>query len=496
MWFTAWRKECTVELLKVDTIEEAMEKLLGCAAGAVSLDLEGSCRTGLPLETEEVPIFGLLGRVLAEDVVSLEAVPGFNRSTVDGYAVRSCDTGGASESMPAFLRVIGEVEMGCDASELTVGPGECVYVPTGGMVPEGADAMVMVEYCEAFGAAAGGAAVGGAAAGEAAADGAAVDGSGACGASSGDASRSGAGLQMAVYSSVSAGNNMVMAGDDIACGQVVLRRGRKVRPADMGVLSSMGRTSALVYKPWKIVILSTGDEVINPKHVPMPGQVRDVNTYGLYGQAVEYGFDVLGFQVVEDDAAVLEQRVALAMKQADLVVVSGGSSQGKKDATAAIIGRLASSGVLTHGLAVKPGKPTILGFDEPSRTALIGLPGHPVAAMILFREIVGSLWDILTGQRDTEKKPSVEGIITANIAASPGRKTWQLVKVDFDRRPVAPEGNGGSDESHGAWLPAVTPIWGKSGLIRTLSEADGYIIMDVNDEGVGSGQQVTVWLLG
>ena len=432
-----------MELLKVDTIEEAMEKLLGCAAGAVSLDLEGSCRTGLPLEEEEVPIFGLLGRVLAVDVVSSEMVPGFNRSTVDGYAVRSSDTGGASESMPCFLKVTGEVEMGCDASGISVGTGECVYVPTGGMVPAGADAMVMVEYCEAFGE-----------------------------------------EQMAVYSSVSAGNNMVMAGDDIGLGQVVLRRGRKIRPADMGLLAAIGRTSALVYKPWKIVILSTGDEIIDPVKTPKPGQVRDVNTYGLYGLAKEYGFDVLGFQVVEDDAQVLQQRVALAMKQADMVILSGGSSQGKKDATAAIIGSLASSGVLTHGLAVKPGKPTILGFDEPSRTALIGLPGHPVAAMLLFEEVVGRLWSVLTGQNREEKKPSVEGILTANVAASPGRKTWQLVKVDFD---------GERDGETG--LPHVTPVWGKSGLIRTLSEADGYMVLDVNDEGANRGQQVRVWLL-
>ena len=430
-----------MELLKVDTIEEAMEKLLVYAAGAVSLDLEGSCRTGLPMETEDVPLMQLLGRVLAEDVISEEAVPGFNRSTMDGYAVRSSDTGGASESMPSFLKVVGEVEMGCDASGLTVGPGECVYVPTGGMVPAGADAVVMVEYCEAFGA-----------------------------------------DQMAVCSSVSEGNNMVMAGDDIACGQTVLKRGRRIRPADLGVLSSIGRTSAVVYKPWKMVILSTGDEIIDPSQTPKPGQVRDVNSYGLYGLAVESGFEVLEFQVVEDDAQLLEKRVAMAMETADLVVLSGGSSQGKKDATAAIIGRLASSGVLTHGLAVKPGKPTILGFDDPSRTALIGLPGHPVAAMILFRQIVCGLWEILTGQNQTEKKPSLEGIITANLAASPGRKTWQLVTVDFDRR----------DEETG--LPYVIPIWGKSGLIRTLSEADGYIEIDRNDEGVNRGEQVRVWL--
>lgn len=432
-----------MELLKVDTIEDAMEKLVGCAAGAVSLDLEGSCRTGLPMDTEEVGIFSLPGRVLAEDIVSGEMVPGFNRSTVDGYAVRAFDTGGASESLPAFLRVTGEVAMGCDASGLNVGPGECVYVPTGGMVPAGADAMVMVEYCEAFGA-----------------------------------------DQMAVYSSVSAGNNMVMAGDDIGCGQLVLQRGRKVCPADLGVLAAIGRTSALVYKPWKIVILSTGDEIIDPAKSPNPGQIRDVNSYGLYGLAMEYGFDVLGFQVVEDDADVLKQRVAMAMKTADLVIISGGSSQGKKDATASIIDSLASSGVLTHGLAVKPGKPTILGFDEPSRTALIGLPGHPVAAMILFKEVAGGLWEILTSQRCLQQRPSVEGIITANVAASPGRKTWQLVKVDFA---------GQRDGDTG--LPYVTPVWGKSGLISTLSEAGGYIVIDRNDEGVNRGEQVRVWLI-
>ena len=454
-----------MELRKVDTLEEAMEKLLRYAAGCgpETGNLPGNPaagtearkvgepagtaaqKVGLPMETELVSLTRLPGRILAEDVFCQDPVPGFHRSTVDGYAVRSCDTGGASESLPVFLEVIGEVEMG-KAAEMTVGPGECVYVPTGGMVPEGADAMVMVEYCEGFGTPT------------------------AC-------------LQMAVSCSVSAGANLVMAGDDMAEGQRVLRRGRRIRPADLGVLSAIGRTEALVYRPWKLSILSTGDEIVAPDRVPGPGQVRDVNTYGLYGQALEYGFQVVRMEVVCDDPAELEAKAASAMADSDLVVLSGGSSQGKKDATAEIIKNLASSGVLTHGLAVKPGKPTILGFDEVQRTALIGLPGHPVAALILFREIVGGLWERLTGMSETEKKPAMAGIMTVNLAASPGRKTLQLVTLDDGKR----------DPMTG--LPLVTPVWGKSGLIRTMSQADGYIVMEVNDEGIQKGTQVEVHLL-
>lgn len=414
-----------MELLKVDQIEEALEKLAAYAGGK-------EAGQGLSMETEKVSILGSFGRVLAENVTSEEMVPGFSRSTVDGYAVQALDTGGASESLPVFLTVVGEVEMG-EAASMRLHPGECVYVPTGGMVPDGADACVMVEYCEPFGAG-----------------------------------------QMAVYDSVAKGKNMVMTGDDIRKGQIVLRRGRKVRPEDMGALSSIGKTEVLVYRPWKVTILSTGDEIIDPSGTPEAGQVRDVNTYGLCGEALAYGFEIIGYEVVRDEEDVLREKVHRAMESSDLVILSGGSSQGKKDATARIIGELASSGVLTHGLAVKPGKPTILGYDGPSRTALIGLPGHPVAALLLFRQVAGGLWERMTGMEQAVKKAKTEGILMSNVAASPGRKTYQLVKMDENR---------------------VFPVFGKSGLIRTMSEADGYIVLDVNDEGVNRGEQVTIYLL-
>lgn len=430
-----------MELLKVDTIEEALKKL-------------GRYADQLPLYVEEVEHFRGLGRILAEDVISRENVPGFKRSTVDGYAVRSSDTGGASETMPTFLKVNGEVEMGREplGAAAQVGPGECVYVPTGGMIPEGADAMVMVEYCEDF-----------------------------------------VGNEIAVYTSVSTGNNMVMPGDDVAERQLLLERGKRLKPADIGLLSAAGHTKVKVYCPWKISIFSTGDEIVSPNDVPQPGQVRDVNTFALIALAVDMGFEVVHYDGVVDDEALLCERVKNAMTDSDLIFVSGGSSQGKKDVTAKIIDSLTSSGVLTHGIAVKPGKPTITGFDEGSKTVLIGLPGHPVAAVLLFHILAAGLWDMATGGLNEQmmsegvfslaNKGAVIGQISMNIAASPGRKTFQLVKICWDN----------TEENQG--LPTVVPILGKSGLIRTMSEADGYIVMDVNDEGLNRGECVKVILL-
>ncbi len=427
-----------MELLNVDTIEEALDKLDRFA-------------DQLPLHVEEIPYFRTLGRILAEDIVSKEDVPAFRRSTMDGYAVRSCDTGGASESMPTFLKVKGEVEMGKapEGEAAYVGPGECVYVPTGGMIPEGADAVVMIEYCEPF---------------------------------SED--------EIAVYSSVSHGNNMVFPGDDLSEGQLLFRQGRRIKPADIGVLSAVGYTRISVYKPWKISVFSTGDEIIDPEQMPKPGQMRDVNTFAILAQAEQMGFEVVDYAVIEDQEALLKSRVAAAMQCSDLVFISGGSSQGKKDATAKIVGDLTSSGVLTHGIAVKPGKPTITGFDEPSKTALIGLPGHPVAAVLLFRILSGGLWDMALGSKKVNvlgkgkssltDRGEVVCRISMNLAASPGRKTFQLVKIEY------------SEEDQ---VPMAVPVLGKSGLIRTMSEADGYMIMDVNDEGINGGDYVKIILL-
>lgn len=426
-----------MKLLKVDTLEAALDKLENAMRSGEAGGVYGA---GMP-ETEWVPVLKALDRIAAEDVLCSEDLPGFDRSTMDGYAVVARDTQGAGESIPVFLDMVGEVEMG-QLPEFTLSSGQCAYVPTGGLLPHGTDAVAMVEYCQPFGA-----------------------------------------DKIAVYSPLSSGHNMVHAGDDVRCGDSLMQRGRRIRPSDMGLLSAAGKTEIKVYKPWKIYIISTGDEIVPPEAMPSPGQVRDVNSAGLMGEALSQGFDVAGLEVVCDSQAVLTDKVRSAMKECDVVVISGGSSQGKKDVTEAVIDSLTSSGAFTHGLAVKPGKPTIIGFDEPTECAVIGLPGHPVAALLLFRLIVGGIWKRLTGMAEIEKEIAVDAVMASNIAASPGRKTFQLVTLDYEH----------ADTETG--LPQVVPVLGKSGLIRTMSAADGYVVMDVNDEGLCRGERVKVHLL-
>ena len=409
-----------MKLLKVDTLEEGIEKLYKAYKEA-----------GSALEVETISLVKALGRVLAEDVVSEEEIPGFNRSVVDGYAVKALETAGCSDSMPVFLEVVGEVEMG-QAPHCKLESGQCMYVPTGGMIPDGADAVAMVEHCQPFGI-----------------------------------------NHMAVYSPLSYGKNMVFAGDDVALGQKVMEAGKKITPADMGLLASLGKMEMKVYKPWKAYIISTGDEVVSPEDTPLDGQVRDVNTYGLIGEVEKLGFEVVGFELIKDDYDTLKTRAEKAKETCDIVLISGGSSKGKKDATAQVIEDITGE-VLTHGLAVKPGKPTILAFEKESKTIYAGLPGHPVAALLLFRLVIGGLWERLCGADQVSSKVPLKGKIAVNLAAAPGRKTFQLVKLD------------------GEW---AMPILGKSGLIRTMSEADGYIILDVNDEGINKGEEVEVYLL-
>lgn len=409
-----------MKLLKVDTLDEARRKLLDAVSSK-------------PMKTEKVHFADSLGRVPACDVKSAENIPGFRRSTVDGYAVRAADTQGVTDSIPVFLDIIESVDIGMSPQK-TVGAGQAVYVPTGGMIPEGADAMVMIEYCEKF-----------------------------------DES------SIAVYDPVSPGRNVVAVGEDVSAGDVFLRRGQRIRPQEVGVLSSAGVYEPEVYKPWQITVISTGDELVGAQDTPAKGQVRDINTFTVSSAATRIGFEVADMKVLKDDEAMLEKEIRAAMLKSDLVVVSGGSSQGEKDHTADVMDRLAEPGVFTHGIALKPGKPTILGYDNATETVLVGLPGHPAAALMVFELLIGWLYRQMTGQKEPA---AVMARMTENVAAAGGRTTCLLVQLE--------------EETAGGY--SAVPIFGKSGMITTLTRADGYVMIDTNQEGLKENQQVKVVL--
>lgn len=408
-----------MELLQVDTVAQAIEKI------------KDASRKSLPRVTEKL-LDQALDTVLAQPVVAPEDVPGFDRSTVDGYAVRSDDTAGAGESLPSFLKVVGEVEMGRPAP-CSIRPGECAYVPTGGMLPKGADAVVMVEYCERFG------------------------------------------DSVAVSDAVSPGRNVVWRGEDIRAGQPVLEAGCRLRPSDIGVLAAIGRERVKVWEGPRLAIFSTGDEVVPPGRETLEiGQVRDINSYAVAALARRAGFQVTASGIIPDAEDELRRTLTDARTGNDLVVVSGGSSQGVKDMTERIIDSIASPGILSHGLAVKPGKPTIIGWDEPSATLFLGLPGHPVSAMIVFQSVAVGWWRQATGQA---APPPLTARLDRNIMASAGKETYQPVRLHL------------RDEG---WL--AEPVFYRSGLISALAAADGFFVLERNCEGLTAGEQVLVHL--
>jgi molybdopterin molybdotransferase len=406
-----------MELLKVKTVDE-MKTIIK------------EQFSQLTLEKEVVSINDGLGRVLAEDIVATMNVPHFDRSVVDGYAVKLTDVQGASAGIPGFLKIKGEVQMGKE-TRLTLNQGETVYVPTGGMVPDGTEAVVMVEYTEKLG-----------------------DG------------------DLAVYQNVGADENMMRIGDDIREGETAFVRGHFLRPQDIGVLSALGFLQVEVFRRPRLSIISTGDEIIRPGEMPRPGEIIDINTPALAAVARRLGADVVATSYASDDFAVIQDAVRDALDKGDIVILSGGSSMGEKDYTVKVIDQLGE--VLLHGLAVKPGKPTILGKVDGK--PVVGLPGQPASAIMVFMIILKELMTLYYG-RDFFRYQSVKGRLTQNIHAAPGRRTFQTVSIKENSGTIA-----------------VTPTHGKSGMITLLSGSDGYIEITENEEGKNVGDLVEVTL--
>jgi len=383
-------------------------------------------RTG----TETVPLAAALRRVPAGPVTAPHPLPGFARSTVDGYAVRAADTYGVSEGLPGYLTVTGAVRMGA-APDTAVVPGTAVAMPTGGVIPPGADAVVMVEYTAE-----------------------AMPGT------------------IEVVRPVAPGEGIVRADEDAAPGAEIVPGGRPLRPQDLGMLAAAGVTSVAVHGKPVVTIFSTGDEVVPPGTAELkPGQVRDATAAALAALVADAGGEPAFGGIVPDDPGVLEQALRGALPASDLLVISAGSSVGARDETATAVARLGPPGIWCHGLAIKPGKPTLLA--ECGGVPVIGLPGNPRSALVVFRLVGMPVVRLVGGCLVPPPDPSMRARLSRDLASATGRLDIVQVRVDAG---------------------VAAPVFGLSALLSVLTEADGYIVIPEEATGLDAGSEVDVIL--
>lgn len=400
-------------MLNVVSLIEAQDIILGSA-----LSFEG--------RAEAVPLCQCTGRVLYGNIYSEENIPAFNRSTVDGFAVKACDTYGSSESIPSQLTVTGEILMGEEAG-LTIDDGECVRISTGGMLPEGADAVIMVEDTDCS-----------------------FDEMCLC------------------FRSLSPFQNVTRKGDDLRAGQLILKKGTRLSSKHTGVLAALGISSVQVRERIKVGIISTGDELIPLGEKLTVGKIRDINTHLLMSLIREADCDCRSYGIIGDSFGEIYQAVKKAAEENDIVLISGGSSAGVKDMTVKVISELGE--VKFHGIALKPGKPTIYG--TVNGRAVFGLPGNPAAAFYVTLLTVVPLTEKLYGAE--KKQRTVTAKISRNISSNHGREEIVSVKLS--------EGT-------------AHPVYAKSAFVGSLAESDGYIIIDRNSEGLKENEEVKVYLL-
>jgi molybdopterin molybdotransferase len=414
------------EFLKLIPPAEALALLLH----ALPDDLPGE---------EIVETLHAVGRVTAQDVRASKSLPSFSRSSMDGYAVCACDTFGASESMPGYLKIAGEIAMGTEPV-FALRPGEAALIHTGGMLPQNADAVVVLEQTEL--------------------------------------TRSD---EIGVLRSVASGENVILVGEDLLEGQVILPSGIQVRPVEVGGCMALGITQLRVAKRPRIGIISSGDEVIPPDQDPAPGQVRDVNSYSLSALVSESGGEPVLYGIVRDKLEVMKEVASRALSECQAVVITAGSSASARDMTAEAIASMGTPGVLVHGVNVRPGKPTILAVCNGK--AVIGLPGNPVSAMVIAGLFVVPLINRYLGLKMERPKKACLARLTLNIASQAGREDWVAVKLKASADMSIEMDN---------WL--AEPIFAKSNLIFSLVTADGLIRIPADVTGLQAGERVQVFL--
>lgn len=408
------------KLLTLTPREEALQRLqTALAIGSLGM--------------ETLPTADALNRVLAVAIAAPHPLPQFARSTVDGYALRAADTFGASESLPAYLNVVGELRMG-RVPTLRIGPGEAALIHTGSALPPGADAVVMVERTQEAGP-----------------------------------------QEIEVLRAAAPGENVISIGEDVKAGEIVMPAGHRLRAQELGGLAALGFTTVTVARRPRLAILSTGDELVAPDVIPGANQVRDINSIAVSAMIVRHGGVPLCGGIIPDDAETLFTAALAALREADGLIITAGSSISARDMTADVINRLGTPGVLVHGVSVRPGKPTILGVcgGKP----VFGLPGNPVSALNTVRLFVAPVLWAMQGA-ELPRRGFVRARLSHNLPGAAGRESFVPVQLE-----ETPEGL------------CATPIFGESNLIFTLVRGAGIIHVPLGVTGLPAGAEVDVELL-
>ncbi len=383
----------------------------------------------LVTKTESVHLANSHGRLLAQDILANEYVPSFNRSSVDGFALISADTFGTSDSIPAILEVKEHILMG-EQTNFTLQKGSCASIPTGGQVPDGADAVQMIEYTEDYG-----------------------DGT------------------IGILKALAPNQHIILKGHDVYPEKLLYKAGARISSKDIGAFSALGLCDILVKERLKVGIIATGDELVEVHQKPQIGQVRCVNGHLLQSLISSIGFEAKSYGIIKDNEELLQKTVAQAASECHVVLISGGSSVGVKDVTSNVISSQGS--LLFHGLAIKPGKPTILG--KINNKPIVGLPGHPVAVFFVTLSIVYKILEQLSGQKIHNAQ--CQAILTESVESNHGRA--QFVPINLEEK------NGQN---------YAKPIRNKSGLITTLASADGYFMIPQDCEGYAQNTPITVFI--
>jgi molybdopterin molybdotransferase len=385
-------------------------------------------------ESEEIEAILALGRVTSGPVVAHHPLPDFPRSTMDGYAVHAVDTFGASDGLPAYFALAGEVPMG-GQPVFALKPGQAALIHTGGMLPEHADAVVMLEYTQS--------------------------------------AREG---EVEILRAVAPAENVIRVGEDVQTGQMVIPAGVRLRPAEIGGLAALGLQKIQVVRQPRIGIISSGDEVVPLEATLLPGQVRDINSHTLSALIVEKGGLPIRFGIMPDDVSALRTALQRALHESDAVIITAGSSASIRDLTAQVIQQSGAPGVLVHGVNVRPGKPTILAVCD--RKPVVGLPGNPVSALVIAGLFVTPMLERLLGLQHPRPQAQVTARLNLNIPSQTGREDWIPVTLSGDPDDFLAD-----------------PIFFKSNLIFNLVRADGLLYIPADATGLAAGEIVRIYLL-